>query len=284
MSPTRRILVTYDFDGSSDAALRVAVDLAARSDRRLGVLHVMPTVADESEPGFTDTRARLAKLAPPGAEVLIRGGSPSEQIVAYADHVRPDRIVMGTHQRGGLGRAWFGSVVEGVTRDSMTPVMTVSSSNVERSPERRIVDCAVDFGPGTAAAIELAQEHARDMDAELRLVHVVEPPLRMEARDVEVLTTSLRRRLGELAETVRASTSTLVHGNPSEIILAAARADMPLALVISGRDPTHSSWGTRSVISRVVGGSPVPVLIAPGRASFGWRRAARRGDVERLLS
>lgn len=278
----RTILVTYDFDGSSDAALRVGADLAARSDRRLEVLHVVPTAADEAAPAVREIRARLAALAPPRAQIVLRGGDPGAQIDAYADHSRPDRIVMGTHQRGGLGRAWFGSVVQSVTRDSMTPVITVPSTIAE-SATSRVVDCAVDFGPGTAAAIELAQEHARDVDAGLRLIHVVEPPLRMDGQDVETLASSLGLRLAEVAEQVRATTWTMIHGNPAEMILNTVRAHLPVALVISGRDPTHASWGTRSVASRLVGGSPVPVLIAPGRASFGWRRAAR-GQAERLVS
>jgi nucleotide-binding universal stress UspA family protein len=280
MSTRRKILVSYDFDGLSDAALRVGADLAARSGRRLAVLHVLPTVADPDSPLHAEARGKLQALVPAGTEVLIRGGDPAAQIVAYADHARPDRIVMGTHQRGGLGRAWYGSVVQGVTRESMTPVLTVPNTSIEHMPSSRIVDCAVDFGPGTAAAIELAKEHARDMDAGLRLVHVVEPPLRMDGREVEVIATSLGRRLAELAENVRASAWTVIHGNAAELILATVRGELPVALVISGRDPTHSSWGTRSVTSRVIGGSPVPVLIAPGRASFGWRRGIRERAAE----
>ena len=50
-------------------------------------------------------------------------------------------------------------------------------------------------------------------------------------REVEILATSLGRRLAELAENVRASTWTMVHGNPAEIILATIRIDQQARIV-----------------------------------------------------
>lgn len=52
-------------------------------------------------------------------------GSPSREIVAYADEHDCDLVVMGTHGRGGLDRILLGSVAERVVRTAEVPVFTV---------------------------------------------------------------------------------------------------------------------------------------------------------------
>jgi nucleotide-binding universal stress UspA family protein len=52
-------------------------------------------------------------------------GSPSREIVEYAEREGCDLVVMGTHGRGGLDRLLLGSVAEKVIRASNVPVLTV---------------------------------------------------------------------------------------------------------------------------------------------------------------
>lgn len=58
-------------------------------------------------------------------ETLIAEGRPSTEIVAHADKHDVDLIVMGTHGRSGLGRAFLGSVADNVIRQAECPVMVV---------------------------------------------------------------------------------------------------------------------------------------------------------------
>jgi nucleotide-binding universal stress UspA family protein len=52
-------------------------------------------------------------------------GVPHEEIVALAEAERADLVVIGTHGRGGLGRAVLGSVADRVVRLAPCPVLSV---------------------------------------------------------------------------------------------------------------------------------------------------------------
>jgi nucleotide-binding universal stress UspA family protein len=58
-------------------------------------------------------------------ETAIIEGSPSAEIVRYAEREACDLVVMGTHGRGGIDRLLLGSVAEKVVRGSNVPVLTV---------------------------------------------------------------------------------------------------------------------------------------------------------------
>ena len=58
-------------------------------------------------------------------EVVVRPGLPADQILAYAGEREIDRIVMGTHSPGAIGKLLVGSVAEAVLRTSPTPVFIV---------------------------------------------------------------------------------------------------------------------------------------------------------------
>jgi nucleotide-binding universal stress UspA family protein len=58
-------------------------------------------------------------------ETAVLEGSPSREIVRYAEAQDCDLVVMGTHGRGGIDRLLLGSVAERVVRASEVPVLTV---------------------------------------------------------------------------------------------------------------------------------------------------------------
>ena len=58
-------------------------------------------------------------------EVLIKGGSPVETIVATAEQQNCDLIVMGTHGQGGITNVFMGSTAKKVIRQSTVPVLVV---------------------------------------------------------------------------------------------------------------------------------------------------------------
>jgi quercetin dioxygenase-like cupin family protein len=54
-------------------------------------------------------------------------GDPAEEILHFADRLRCDLIVMGSHGRTGLGRLLTGSVAEEVLRRAACPVLVVKT-------------------------------------------------------------------------------------------------------------------------------------------------------------
>jgi nucleotide-binding universal stress UspA family protein len=55
----------------------------------------------------------------------MRTGGPAAEIVGLAIDERADLVVIGTHGRGGFGRALLGSVADRVVRIAPCPVLTV---------------------------------------------------------------------------------------------------------------------------------------------------------------
>ncbi len=151
MKPFKHILAATDFSEHSDKAIQLATELAAKFQSALTLLHVYEYPASlytESglysgnlvEPLLEDVEANLAEYVEsigrkiPEVGAKIRQGIPDEQILTGANEYGADLIVMGTHGRRGLARAFLGSVAEKVVRLSPIPVLTV-----RRAPEKRRV-------------------------------------------------------------------------------------------------------------------------------------------------
>jgi nucleotide-binding universal stress UspA family protein len=60
-------------------------------------------------------------------EGMVRVGPPADEVQRAAEEVKADLIVVGTHGRRGLARAFLGSVAEIVVRTSTRPVVVVPS-------------------------------------------------------------------------------------------------------------------------------------------------------------
>ncbi len=154
----RRILVPTDFSKTSNKALGVAVDLAAAQSAEIVLLHVAQPVLVGASPEIygasamvlkliaeqeADAKRRLQRMGlsvrrKTGApvRVLVRSGSAHEVIVAVADRLAADLIVIGTQGRSGLSHLLLGSVAERVVRLARCPVLTVSARARVRSRKR----------------------------------------------------------------------------------------------------------------------------------------------------
>jgi nucleotide-binding universal stress UspA family protein len=146
MNPIKNILVPIDFGEPSASALAYAVDLAESLGARIHLLHafefpivgfpdgavvVSADVASKIvEAGRKAIDEAVAKHRGRTVEIttLHKQGEPRETILATAQDVRADLIVMGTHGRRGISRALIGSVTELVVRASSVPVLTVHAA------------------------------------------------------------------------------------------------------------------------------------------------------------
>jgi nucleotide-binding universal stress UspA family protein len=143
----RRILHPTDFSSASAAAFRLALDLAKAERARLVLIHIVsepamafagdipvpPAVYKNLEVAARAAAGKgldrlVARARQAGVRVItqiINGPSPHVRIVAAARRERADVIVMGTHGRTGLARAFLGSVAGRVVATASCPVMTV---------------------------------------------------------------------------------------------------------------------------------------------------------------
>jgi universal stress protein A len=149
----KKVLVPTDFSEGARQALRYGMSFAKEYGAELLLLHVVEnlTVGYASDlfpvpmaevfqeiSGYAKTE--LAKL---GDEARARGltvkeqvaqGKPSAEIIRFASEQEIDVIVLGTHGKGMLDQALFGSTTERVVRRAPCPVLTV------RKPEHEFVE------------------------------------------------------------------------------------------------------------------------------------------------
>jgi nucleotide-binding universal stress UspA family protein len=148
MLPFRTILHATDFSENADYAYEFATLIARECSARLIVLYVAGAHIDLPQPIHTDVglafdtsmdykkhdadlkqrlRERFESNPDVRVETQLIYAKPADGILAVADEVRCDLIVMGTHGRGGLLRLLMGSVAESVMRNACCPVLTIHS-------------------------------------------------------------------------------------------------------------------------------------------------------------
>lgn len=135
MQPIRTILHPTDFSPRAEQAYRVARSLARSYKARLVVLHVLsaPPFLPHGErewpsaPAGTGRHEAWARLRGLSRTCRLRQGRPASEILTVARGVSCELIVMGTHGRTGLSRAFLGSVAEDVLRQAPCPVLIVRS-------------------------------------------------------------------------------------------------------------------------------------------------------------
>jgi nucleotide-binding universal stress UspA family protein len=137
-----KILCAVDFDESSTVVLNFARELAQQNDATLCVLHVAPLPLNATEfspipmdpyPVWEKTaRAELEKLAAAhlggrgvSYKIETRSGEAADGILAQAQEMEADLIVLATHGRRGVSHFLIGSVAERVIRRASRPGLVV---------------------------------------------------------------------------------------------------------------------------------------------------------------
>jgi nucleotide-binding universal stress UspA family protein len=138
----RDILVPHDFSPHADAALALAIELAAASKGRIHLMHVfgipvemlspyevpmpMPLVEAVRDAATTRLDAVLARVRAAGvaADAEVEAGPIAEAITQRAAALGADLIAMGTRGLSGIQHFLLGSVAERVLRTARCPVLT----------------------------------------------------------------------------------------------------------------------------------------------------------------
>lgn len=140
----RTILVPTDFSQAAQKALTWALEMAARWDARVVLLHALPPWEDPvrmkeagvSIAGFeaslrADAESQAQKLLAQtdqqgvAIQTCILVGLPHTTICQVAEQEQVDLIVMGSHGRTGLAHVLLGSVAENAMRYAPCPVLVV---------------------------------------------------------------------------------------------------------------------------------------------------------------
>jgi nucleotide-binding universal stress UspA family protein len=193
----KRILCPIDFSDASRHALDHAMAIAGWYESHLTALHVIAPGFTFEPPILFAERGNLKALAVDKDQVRVRldewlapataarvpwdarvcEGRPAESVLAVAQSLPADLIVMGSHGRGGFERFILGSVTERTLRNANCPVLTVPPRAVTAAklPFRRIL-CPVDFSEPSLVALHTALSMAEEADARLVVLHVIDWP------------------------------------------------------------------------------------------------------------
>jgi nucleotide-binding universal stress UspA family protein len=300
MSPGDLILVPLDGSDLAERAVPVAVGLARRTGAALRLVHVhIPITADPihveglpvidehlqsqrraHEQAYLDgARQRLAADVAGSAALL--DGPVATTVAADAKASGASLIAMTSHGRGGLERAWLGSVAAELAHVSPVPLLLVRPEPGSGAYSFRRILVPLDGSAVAESILVHAIALARlEADSEIILLDVVQPiasavwmpdvaraaPVAggelthtQEERAREYLG-GLARRLGTNALRVR--TRVQVASTVALAILDVARdeaADV-VALATHGRSGI-GRLALGSVADKVVRGSRVPVLL-----------------------
>ena len=217
-----------------------------------------------------------------------RTGITYEEICEAARELNADLIVVATHGYTGYKRMFLGSTAERVVQHSPCPVLVVRQHINRRNADvdlrtrsgfqlKKIL-LPTDFSECSQIALKYAVQLGRDFNAELRLVHVINPhaypfgdlyaaldPAEL-LREMEDAAQKRMRSMGAKART-RYSVR-VIQGSPAAQICDAANDDVDL-LVISTHGRTvlgHILIG--SIAEHVVRSAHCPVLVIPARRSL----------------
>jgi nucleotide-binding universal stress UspA family protein len=147
-----RILIATDGSDSARKALEFGLDLAAEQRAWAFVVHVVLAVDFMPHAGFTflpprvpheldehdretlEEAAELASEKNVNVRTELLKGRPADEIVAFADNIDADLIVVGSRGHGVITGALLGSVSRAVVHESRRPILIVRGAQVAAEP------------------------------------------------------------------------------------------------------------------------------------------------------
>jgi len=256
----QNVLIATDFSTYSNTALQFGLQLARSYEATAYVLFVVP--ADEfliagpeayvaaKDAAGRDLEELSAELNRQHCYVQGRDyhlclleGDVAQTILHFAHNQQIDLIVLGTHGRGGLGKALMGSVAEKVFRQSPVPVLTLGPHLRRTASDHNLrnVLVAADLTPACARAAQFAATLARESHARLTLLHVVDPKQLEHVPDKAAANRALELRLEELAERPRDGLEVAVRVEVGRVVPTILQAldEMEADLLVIGVHPSR---------------------------------------------
>lgn len=294
MAGFRRVLCATDLSEAADGAMQAADREARLHGAELAILHVFPAThsgvpmsPDHLEQAMVQQEVlasqiidaildRLETLTGRDAgqvAVMVEDGAPAETIIAQADLIGADLIVVGSHGTASEERHLFGSVAHAVAKRAHASVLIVRPGG-----ETGRIVIATDFLGSSEPAGQIAADEAVRRCAEVTFVHSIEvlspevalgepgsmPPVAFGAYPLEEMREATRKRLTEtMINLGLAGEVAVTEGPPADaIVQVAARQQADLIVIgTSGRTGIDRLL-LGSVANRVIKQAPCSVLVA----------------------
>lgn len=306
------MLAATDLGSGSDAVVRSAARLAARTGAELHLLRALDLpwhFAEEAErrPGFREqieeAEGRLQDQArrtlPEGvhlASVQVHVYAAHKAILDRAEEVSADLIVVGSHRGGAAGAHFLGTTADRVIRTAEVPCLVVEDPLAEQI---RRIGVPLDFSDPSQGALEIAlawglqvggaAEAEGRATPEIRVMHVGWTVEQIDNPDHEerVLLPTLERQVERArsrisgAEALDIGIEVLWGNNPTEETVRWVKRK-EVDLLVMG---TQGSTGLERVLlgsmaSSIARQNPCPVLLVPPSL---WSGSAHAPSLERVM-
>ena len=207
-------------------------------------------------------------------------GEPAASIIDFAGKNDVNLIVISTHGRTGVSHWPLGSITNKVVQKSHIPVLLVRSSHPGKAnadKELRKILVALDGSHFSEAIIPYVEKLAKGMGSTVTLLRVIEPvklPQLAAYREREKFEKEYMAKLEREAERYLdkkkaaltgkgiKTNAAMLEGKPDETIFQYAedKSANLIALTTHGFSGI-TKWAYGSVASRIIEGSPKPVLL-----------------------
>ncbi|HET9983285.1 MAG TPA: universal stress protein [Longimicrobiales bacterium] len=298
----RTIIVPTDGSDFAEHALPLAIATARRTDARLELIRVHeppppPISPDVLLPGdalqrwdeaireaerdsLAKLRQRVRDSTGLDPEALLADGIVEEALADRIAAAADPLVVISSHGRGGLARAWLGSVADGLVRRVRAPLIVVRPHEravaFDQAPPVRRMLVPLDGSSTAERVLGAVVDLARAWEANATLLIVLFPLWMSDRKEeaelagtsrVSAIREAAANYLGGVAEELRgngveADVEIVVDSNPASAILKfAADHDIDLlALATHGRGGAERVY-MGSVADKVRRGAPMPVLM-----------------------
>jgi nucleotide-binding universal stress UspA family protein len=209
-------------------------------------------------------RARNLRIP---CRIVVRPGLPADEILTFLRGRKIDRVVMGAHSPGPIGKLLVGSVAEAVLRNANVPVCIVGPNVVEgtyRNPVNRKVLCDVSKQEASRVVANFGAELAARNNASL-ILHQVIPPQEqgqvLGGRTIDQIEAELPSLVPvELKHKVSVQTRVAL-GDPAEELLYQGRAQQANLIVLGAQGASQFAAVSRSgLVYKVLAYAHCPVI------------------------
>jgi nucleotide-binding universal stress UspA family protein len=197
----------------------------------------------------------------------VRPGLPADEILAYTHEREIDRIVMGTHSPGPIGKLLVGSVAEAVLRTATSPVYIIGPEVVDgsyRNFATRTILCAVSLHEASTVVAAFAADLAAQHGARLILQHVIRPQERAEflaGRSLDEVEANMLALIPTRLQGQIAIQTIVVPGDPTEELLYQSRAQEADLIVLGAQGASAFAAITRhGVVYKTLAHAHCPVI------------------------
>jgi len=241
--------------------------LVVAASETSGIRYYDYAAAARAEMKHLDPLAARARAVGLRCEVAVRPGLAADQILAYTHERQVDRIVMGTHSPGPIGKLLVGSVAEAVLRTATVPVYIVGPDVVDggyRGFATKTILCALSLLDTSHVVAAFAAELAAQHNARLILQHVIKPQESREVlagRTIDDIESDLLRLVPEEFHARIHVQAIVVPGDPTEELLYQSRAQQADLIVLGAQGASAFAAITRhGVVYKVLAHSHCPVM------------------------